>query len=66
MDSVEQAAYFWSYIVLENSSSDNNDNNSSNKNQFDEYGMEHPFQGMIGEFLFQNRAVLTAGGAAAR
>ena len=65
MDSVEQAAYFWSYIVLENSSSNSN-SNSSNKNQFDEYGMEHPFQGMIVELLFQNRAVFTASGAATR
>ena len=50
MDSVEQAAYFWSYIVLENSSSNDKKDNNNNKNQFDEYGMEHPFQGMIREF----------------
>lgn len=40
MSSVEQAAYFWSYIVLENSSN----------NQFDDYGMEHPFQGMFRDY----------------
>lgn len=32
MSPMEQAAYFWSYVVVENTD-----------NRYDEYGMEYPF-----------------------
>ena len=34
MSPLEQAAYFWSYIILENED-----------NRFDKYGIEFPFEG---------------------
>ena len=36
MELYEQSAYFWSFIVLEN----------TNK-QFDKYGIEFPFEGIL-------------------
>ena len=42
MELYEHSAYFWSYVIMENEA----------KKQFDEFGMEYPFEGILNLYLY--------------